>query len=83
LNPVPYPIKQGQDVEVVESSRYAAPPGPRRVRITPEIRAEVVSRYQGGESSRQVAEAFGIAKSTVLNILRSESADVRPQGVRY
>jgi hypothetical protein len=47
------------------------------------MRAEVVARYQRGETSREVGEGCHIAKSTVLKILRSEGVDVRPWGVRY
>jgi hypothetical protein len=43
----------------------------------------VVARYQRGETSREVAEACSIAKSTVLGILKAEGVEVRPRGVRY
>jgi hypothetical protein len=71
------------DLETPESSRYAAPEGPRKARITTALRADVVARYQRGESSREVAEGCRIAKCTVLKILLSEDVDVRPWGVRY
>jgi hypothetical protein len=73
----------GRDPDTAELSRYSAPPGPRRARITTELRAEVVARYQRGETSRQVSGTCGIAKSTVLAILKSEGIAVRPRGSRY
>lgn len=54
-----------------------------RCRITPELTDEVVSRYQSGETSKQVAESCGLGKSTVLKLLRLRGAEVRPVGVRY
>jgi hypothetical protein len=42
-----------------------------------------VALYERGESSREVAEGCGVAKSTVLKILRDEGVEVRPWGVRY
>ena len=57
---------------------YAAPSGPRRTRVTPELRTEVVARYQRGKTSREVAEACSLAKSTVLTILKLEGVEVRP-----
>jgi hypothetical protein len=83
LNPVPHLIRMGQEAGPPESSRYAAPPGPRRTRVTSALRAEVVHRYARGKSSAVVAESCGIAKSTVLKILRAEGTKVRPWGKRH
>jgi hypothetical protein len=82
-NVVPRPIRRRRSPDAVEPSRYAAPPGQRRARITPKLRAEVVAPYQRGESSRKVAEACGVAKTTVLMILKSEGVELRLQGRRY
>jgi DNA invertase Pin-like site-specific DNA recombinase len=71
------------DVPAAGLSRYAPPEGPRKARVTTALRADVVARYQRGGSSREVADTCGVAKSTVLKILRSEDIDVRPWGVRY
>lgn len=83
LNVAPTPVRRTEEIEAPESSRYVAPPGPRRTRMTAELQAEVVARYQSGETSREVAEACGIAKSTVLRILKDADVKVRPRGVRY
>ena len=76
-------VEQVEDVPAPELSRYAVPEGPRRSRVTTALRVDVVVRYQRGESSREVAATCGIAKSTVLKILRSEGIEVRSWGVRY
>jgi hypothetical protein len=39
--------------------------------------------YGRGATSRQVAEGFGIAKSTALKILKAEGVEVRSWGRRY
>ena len=82
LNVVPRLISQGSEADS-PTSRYVAPPGPRRTRVTSALRAEVVDRYAKGESSAEVAESCGIAKSTVLRILRLEGAEIRPWSMRY
>jgi DNA-directed RNA polymerase specialized sigma24 family protein len=51
--------------------------------VTSALRAEVVDRYARGESSAEVADSCGIAKSTVLKILRVQGVEVRPWGKRY
>jgi hypothetical protein len=43
----------------------------------------VIDRYARGESSAEVADSCGIAKSTVLKILRAERIEVRPSGKPY
>ncbi|WP_392391015.1 helix-turn-helix domain-containing protein [Nocardioides sp. LHD-245] len=48
--------------------------------MTDRRRAEIVAAYQDGKSSRQIASELQVAKSTVLNILRSAGAEVRPRG---
>ena len=83
MNVGPTAVAQVDDVPAPVMSRYAVPEGPRRSRVTTALRADVVARYQRGESSRQAAEGCGVAKSTVLKILRSEGVEVRPWGVRY
>lgn len=82
LNVARIPAEQIDVMEAPESSRYVASPGPRRTRVTADLRAEVMAQYQRGRTSRQVADGLAIAKSTVLQILRSEGVEVRPWGVR-
>lgn len=48
-------------------------------RLSDEDRAAVIERYEAGETSTALAEAFGVAKSTILGILRANSVVVRRQ----
>ena len=64
--------------------RYVGPaPGRMRVTVTRALRAEIVDFYHQGLSSLEVAEVLGIAKSTVLRVLRAADQQIRPWGVRY
>ena len=42
----------------------------------------VVERYEAGETSTALAEAYGVAKSTILGILRANSVVVRRQTMK-
>ncbi len=66
----------------IEDEPAPVEPG-RRTRVTPQLRADVVRRYQGGEPSRVVAEELRICKATVLKVLRAEGVELKPVGVRY
>jgi DNA invertase Pin-like site-specific DNA recombinase len=83
LNVGPANAVQVDEVPAPELSRYAPPPGKRKARVTSALRADVVARYRQGQSSREVADTCGVAKSTVLKALRTEGVEVRPWGVRY
>lgn len=48
-------------------------------RLSDEQRAAVIERYEAGETSTALAEAYGVAKSTILGILRANSVVVRRQ----
>lgn len=48
-------------------------------RLTDEARAAVIERYEAGETSTALAQAYGVAKSTILGILRANSVVVRRQ----
>ena len=61
----------------------ASPELRRRTRVTPQLRAEVVRRYQARESSRVVADELGLSKATVLKILRADGVEAKPVGARY
>ncbi len=39
----------------------------------------MIERYEAGETSTALAEAYGVAKSTILGILRANSVVVRRQ----
>lgn len=54
-----------------------------RIRRTAKINAEVVSRYQGGQSTRTIAAQLGMCKATVLQILKAQDVMIRPVGRHY
>ncbi|MCC4268037.1 hypothetical protein [Microbacterium schleiferi] len=60
---------------------FREPPAARRkwTKLGDEARAEVVARYEAGETSTALAEAYGVAKCTILGILRANSVVVRRQ----
>ena len=51
--------------------------------MTSELRGKIITRYRSGESSLEVAEGLGMAKTTVLRILKEAGVKIRPHGVRY
>lgn len=63
--------------------RFRPPPGQRRTRVTARLRAEMIERYQAGETSRMVAEGTGTSKATVLKILREAGVELRPTGAHH
>ncbi|VBA36271.1 hypothetical protein LAUMK191_01344 [Mycobacterium attenuatum] len=64
------------------ASRFVSPP-PQRRRITTRLRADVVSTYASGKTTRQVAEELALGRTTVLKILKAAGVTVRPQGRKY
>ncbi|ORA83659.1 hypothetical protein BST29_08955 [Mycobacterium malmoense] len=64
------------------TSRYVSPPRRRR-RVTAQLRDVVVTAYESGQTSRQVAEEFALGRTTVLKILKAAGVMVRPQGRKY
>lgn len=48
-------------------------------RLSDEARSIVIARYAEGESTTLLAEEFGVAKSTILGILRANNVVVRRQ----
>jgi len=48
-------------------------------RLSDDARIAVIERYEAGETSTALAEAYGVAKSTILGILRANSVVVRRQ----
>lgn len=61
--------------------RNAATKRPHRKwnRLSDTARADVASRYSAGETSTALAKEYGVAKSTILGILRANSVVVRRQ----
>ncbi len=55
--------------------------GGRRTRVTDTLEHQTVELYERGLSSRAVAAEVGIARTTVLRILKSRRVNVRPPGV--
>lgn len=64
-----------------DARTFREPPTARRkwTKLSDEARAEVVSRYEAGETSTALAAAYGVAKSTILGVLRANSVVVRRQ----
>ncbi|MDZ5144589.1 hypothetical protein [Microbacterium testaceum] len=57
-------------------------PAPRRwTRLSLADRARVVERYEAGEASTSLAAELGVAKSTILAILREANVVVRRQSL--
>lgn len=55
---------------------------PRRwTRLSPADRAQVVGRYEAGEMSTHLATEFGVAKTTILAILREANVVRRRQSL--
>lgn len=65
-----------------QPDRFVAPPR-QRIRVTDKLRADVIRRYQAGETSREVAAETGASKATVLAILKEAGVPMRPSGARY
>lgn len=53
----------------------------RWTRLSPVDRARLAERYELGENSTHLASEYGIAKSTVLGILREHAVVVRRQSL--
>lgn len=48
-------------------------------RLTDEQRVEVARRYEVGDTTTELAKAYGVAKSTIIGILRERNIVVRRQ----
>jgi len=55
------------------------PPKRKWTRLQASAKADIVARYEAGETSTALAAEYGVAKSTVLNLLRSAGVAVRRQ----
>lgn len=68
---------------ILSEPQVRAEPGAPEVRrwnrLTPSERALVVKRYEAGETSIALAGEYGVAKSTILSILREANVVVRRQ----
>ena len=69
----------------VRVDRRAALPGgqvPVEKTLGPAGVADLIGRYRTGASTRELAGRFGIAKTSVINVLRRRDITLRPRGSR-
>lgn len=69
--------------QVPAPSARSTPTRPPQRRLRRADEAKICELYQQGMSSRRVAEEMGVAKSTVLRVLKAAKVEMRPWGVRY
>jgi len=50
-------------------------------RLSDDARRDVAARYEAGETSTALADEYGVAKSTILGILRANNVVVRRQSL--
>lgn len=50
-----------------------------RRRLSPEALARLVERYEAGEHTPALSQEFGISRSSLCNLLRSEGVTLRPR----
>ena len=80
----PVPVADGAVKYEPADDPYVSPPrGRLRVTVTRQLSAEIVEYYRQVLGSQDVADVVGIARSTVLRVLRSADEPVKPWGVRY
>jgi hypothetical protein len=77
-------VSTAQLREISSSAGDAVTPRLPRVRrswtrLSDDVRADVVARYGAGETSTTLADEYGVAKSTILGILRANNVVVRRQ----
>src|SRR5262245_53026244 len=66
--------------DVTDGRPQLLPPVTQRRRITARLRVEVIEHYNRGMSSRRVALALGLGRTTVLEILKVAGVEIRPHG---
>jgi uncharacterized protein (DUF433 family) len=49
--------------------------------LTPEDTADIVTRYQAGETTQQIGTHYGISKTRVATVLREQRVTIRRQGL--
>lgn len=60
--------------------RWDVPRRTRKILLSPEREAEMVERYENGESSLELAAAYGISKPVILRRLKAAGANMRRSG---
>lgn len=75
------PVRIREILGSVGDSRPEVQPRVKRSwnRLSDEVRDEVAVRYEAGDTTTQLASGYGVAKSTVLGILRAKNVVVRRQ----
>ena len=53
---------------------------PKQVILSDSERADIVERYQSGESMRDLALAFYVPKNVINRVLKEEGAEMRKRG---
>jgi DNA invertase Pin-like site-specific DNA recombinase len=74
----------GRPVDRPDRSRPPTEPDPPfklDQRLKPEILAEIVARYEAGESSTAIATVFHLSKNSVIRLLREADVPIRRQGL--
>lgn len=62
-----------------QTSHAVAAPRRKWKRVNDEARGQVVARYSAGETTTALAKDYGVAKSTIIGILRANNIVVRRQ----
>jgi transcriptional regulator of aromatic amino acid metabolism len=60
-----------QDKPTIRSKRF----------LKPEDTADIVARYQAGETTQQVGTHYGISKTRIAAVLRGQGVTIRRQGL--
>lgn len=68
---VPRPTLLYQDKPKIRSKRF----------LRPEDTAEIVTRYEAGETTQQVGACYGISKTRVAAVLRAQGVTIHRQGL--
>ncbi|RRJ85702.1 hypothetical protein EG850_12325 [Gulosibacter macacae] len=74
-------IRQGTASQDTQTFQAADAPRRKWTRLNAEARAAVVERYSAGEPSTKLAAEYGVAKSTILSVLRANNVVVRRQAI--
>jgi transcriptional regulator of aromatic amino acid metabolism len=67
----PRPHLSGQDIRKSRSKRF----------LTAQDVADIVARYEAGETTQQVGTRYGISKTRVATVLREQGITIRRQGL--
>lgn len=54
----------------------------RRIRLTPEQQKEAAARYENGETTVEIAKAYGVCANAICNAIRKQGGGVRDRSLR-